>query len=258
MQPWAIPYEPTNLTPCFVLRSRREVNTVDATNSRLVNHWRTDAPQIQMDRQDLSGAIFHMDMNPTSSRLYREDLRQHQPFVLPVSSAPSASSAPSEKQEKQEKAVRINDQITKTLSTIQGIDNQYQASIKGLGYDAVRTGLISDASKALLASKVKQEDNYKLLLAQQKLSQTDSLSDNPYFDKYDVASDSRNIIRELRGAVSEDIYDRGIRESQQLLRREMDSRWTPAGYAQDKGLDSLSAYELMRPKFTNMTKTYKK
>jgi hypothetical protein len=249
MQPYRMPYEPSNLTPCFALRSRREVNTVDAANSRLVNHWQTDAPQIQVARRDLSGAIFYMDMNPTSSRLYREDLRQSQPYVIPGSASASAAASTQ---------VNINDKITQSLSTIQGIDTQYQTSIKGLGYDAVRNGLVSDASKALLASKVKEENNYKFLLAQQKLTQIDTLSDNPYFDKYDVASDSRNIIRELRGAVSEDIYDRGIRESQQLLRREMDSRWTPQGYAEDKGIDSLSAYELMRPKFTNMTKTYKK
>jgi hypothetical protein len=243
MQPYSIPYEPSNLTPCFALRSRREINTVDAANSRLVNHWQTDAPQIQVARQDLSGAIFHMDMNPTSSRLYRENLRQSQPFVIPGQSGPGQA-------EKAAQTVSLNDKITKSLSTIQGIDNQYQASM--------RNGLVSDASKALLAAKGKEEEGYKFLLAQQKLSQTDSLSDNPYFDKYDVASDSRNIIRELRGVVSEGIYDRGVRESQQLLRREMDSRWTPAGYAQDKGIDSLSAYELMRPKFTNMTKTYHK
>jgi hypothetical protein len=56
--------------------------------------------------------------------------------------------------------------------------------------------------------------------------------------------------------VSEDIRDRGVRESQLLLRREMDSRWVPQGYAQDKGLDSLSAFELMRPKITDMNKDY--
>jgi len=234
MLPTRLPYEPTNLTPCFILRSRREVNTVDAANSRMVNHWQTDDPQIQISRRDISGAIFYMDMNPTASRLYREDLRQSQPYVIP-----------SGESEQVRRTVDLNDKINKTLSTIQGLDNSYQASVKA-----------GNASSTLKGMRDQQNDQYQLLLAQQRYIQTDSMSDNPFFNKYDVASDSRNIVRELRAAVSEDVVDRGIRESQRLLQREMDSRWTPQGYAAEKGIDSLSAFELMRPKMNNMVKRY--
>jgi hypothetical protein len=82
------------------------------------------------------------------------------------------------------------------------------------------------------------------------------MAQNPYFAKYDVAGDSRNVVRELRGAVSEDIADRGIRESKKLLERNFDNRWMPQGDAQEKGLNSLEAYDLMRPKFTDMSKRY--
>lgn len=230
MYPTPLKYEPTNLTPCFILRSRREVNTMDSTNSRMVNHWQTDAPQIQISRRDVSGAIFYMDMNATPSRLYREDLRQSQPFVIP-----------SGESEQVRKTVAINDKINQSLSTIQGLDylmggKSETSTIKGM--------------------REKENDKYQLLLAEQKYIQTNSLSDNPYFNKYDVASDSRNIVRELRAAVSEDVVDRGIRESQRLLQREMESRWTPQGYAAEKGIDSLSAFELMRPKMNNMVKKY--
>jgi len=235
--PLYVPYEPTKIIPCFELRSRRELNTFDAVNTRLVNHWQTDAPQIQVARQDLSGAIFHMDMNPTPSRLYRENILQSQPFVVPSGSS-----------ETEKKTLKLGDQINKSLSTIQGLKYQYQTSLL--------QGNIGTISKNISTAITKQENEYKFLLAQQKSLQVDTLSDNPYFDKYDVASDSRNIVRELRGTVSEDIRDRGVRESQLLLRREMDSRWVPQGYAQDKGLDSLSAFELMRPKFTDMNKDY--
>ena len=85
----------------------------------------------------------------------------------------------------------------------------------------------------------------------------DTLSQNPYFEKYDVAGDSRNIVRELRGSVKEDIVDKGIRESQKLLRRELESRWMPARWAESAGLDNLSAYELMRPKFNEQARTYR-
>jgi len=40
--PLYVPYEPTKIIPCFELRSRRELNTFDAVNSRLVNHWQTE------------------------------------------------------------------------------------------------------------------------------------------------------------------------------------------------------------------------
>ena len=240
MYPTPLPYEPTNLTPCFVLRSRREANTMDSANSRMVNHWQTDDPQIQISRRDVSGAGLYMDMNPTASRLYREDLRQSQPFVIP-----------SGESEQVRKSVAINDKINKTLTTIQDLDNKYQASVKG----------VMPQNASLEASKIKemrdqQNDKYQLLLAEQRYIQTDSLSDTPYFNKYDVASDSRNIVRELRAAVSEDVVDRGVRESQRLLQREMDSRWTPQGFAAEKGIDSLSAFELMRPKMNNMVKRY--
>jgi hypothetical protein len=117
-------------------------------------------------------------------------------------------------------------------------------------------GKISPESSTIKSMLDAQNDQYKLLLAQQRYIQTDSLSDNPYFNKYDVASDSRNIIRELRAAVSEDVVDRGVHESQRLLQREMDNRWTPQGFAADKGIDSLSAFELMRPNMNNMGKRY--
>jgi hypothetical protein len=207
---------------------------MDSANSRMVNHWQTGGPQIQISRRDISGAEFYMDMNPTPSRLYREDLRQSQPYVIPSGNS-----------EQVRKTVDINDKISKTLSTIQGLDNQFQASVKG-----------SDSASTIRALREKENDKYQLLLAQQRYIQTDSLSDNPYFNKYDVASDSRNIVRELRAAVSEDVVDRGVRESQLLLQREMDSRWTPQGFAAEKGIDTLSAFELMRPKMNNMVKRY--
>ena len=247
--PLYVPYEPTKIIPCFELRSRRELTTFDAVNTRLVNHWQTDAPQIQVARRDLSGAIFYMDMHPTPSRLYREDIRQSQPFVVPSATSASASA-------KEKNTLKLGDQINKSLSTIQGLKYQYQSSIKDIPYSQLLQGNIGNVGKNISTAITKEENEYKFLLAQQKLLQVDTLSDNPYFDKYDVASDSRNIVRELRGTVSEDIRDRGVRESQLLLRREMDSRWVPQGYAQDKGLDSLSAFELMRPKITDMNKDY--
>jgi hypothetical protein len=101
-----------------------------------------------------------------------------------------------------------------------------------------------------------QQELYRVLLLRKKQSSIDSLTKNPYFEKYDVEGDTRNIIRELRSSVYEDITDRGTAESQKLLRRGMENRWVPARFAESQGLDSLSAYELMRPKFNKQEKTY--
>ena len=218
---------------------------MDSANSRMVNHWQNDDPQIQISRRDVSGAGLYMDMNPTSSRLYREDLRQSQPFVIP-----------SGESQQVRKTVEINDKITQSLSTLQHLDNKFQASVKDVAYSDLMAGKLPIEASTIKALRDKQNEKYQLLLAEQRYIQTDSLSDNPYFNKYDVASDSRNIVRELRAAVSEDVVDRGIRESKLLLQREMDSRWTPQGFAAEKGIDSLSAFELMRPKMNNMVKRY--
>ena len=55
--------------------------------------------------------------------------------------------------------------------------------------------------------------------------QTDTLTANPYFDKYDVSSDSRNIIRELRASVYEDMNTGYSIESEQLLQRNTSNHW---------------------------------
>jgi hypothetical protein len=203
------------------------MNTMDSANSRLTNHWQTDDPQVKIKKTDESGSKRHMDMNPTPSRLYREDLKQAQPFVIP-----------SAKSEQVQKTRDLNIKIKNTLSTIQGIDHSIA---EGANLQEVRK---------------EQTELYLMLLEQQKYIQSDSLSENPYFNKYDVASDSRNIVRELRAAVSEDVNDRGVSESHKLLQRELDSRWISQGYAAEKGIDSLSAFELMRPKMNNMDRRY--
>jgi hypothetical protein len=231
MQPFPIPFEPTNLTPCLTLRARKEANTKDSVNSRFVEHWQTDAPAVQYSRRDVSGAIFWLDMNATPSRLYREDLRQSQPFVVP-----SAGSS------EVKQTIQLNDKINQSLSTIQSYERNVRANPSNKEY------------KEILS---KEEEKYKLYLTEQKQISIDSLSENPYFNKYDVAGDSRNVIRELRGVVTEDVVDRGVRESQRLLRRELDNRWLPANYAKDAGIDQLSAFELMRPKMNNMGNMYK-
>jgi hypothetical protein len=207
---------PTNLMPSFVLRSRREQNTVDATNTRFVNYWQNDGPLLTTQ------VATAMDMNPTPSRLYRENLDRTQPYVPPSQTLDSIQALS-----------QLNTDIANTLNTIQRLK-------------------IQDQTPAVILQLKEQSILYNSLVIRKKNLSTDSLASNPYFDRYDAAGDSRNMIRELRGVVSEDVVDRGISESQKLLQRSLESRWTQA----DKDGKQESAFELLRPRFNQMDKVY--
>lgn len=49
--------------------------------------------------------------------------------------------------------------------------------------------------------------------------------ENPFFDRYDTTSDSRNMARELKASVYEDKKTGFINESEKLLERNFDNRW---------------------------------
>jgi hypothetical protein len=104
---------------------------------------------------------------------------------------------------------------------------------------------------------IELQSEYKALIQRLKQSDLDTLSQNPYFEKYDVASDSRNIVRELRGSVNEDIVNRGESESRRLLERTMQGRFNVALASQTPSQDPLFAYELMRPRVSDTTKVYR-
>ena len=71
------------------------------------------------------------------------------------------------------------------------------------------------------------------------------LGKNPYFDKYDVAYDGTNAVRELRAAVYEDKNMESLRESKRLLERNLDNRWLVDGEA--NRLAVLGRMEQLRP-----------
>jgi hypothetical protein len=87
---------------------------------------------------------------------------------------------------------------------------------------------------------------------------TDQLSDNPYFQKFDVTTDPFNVARELRATVYEDKVDRGLLESKRLLTRTYTTRYEPEDFAEKQNYNTLQAYEEMRPRMNNMQQTYRK
>jgi hypothetical protein len=86
----------------------------------------------------------------------------------------------------------------------------------------------------------------------------DGFTQNAYFEGYAPAFDPRNAIRELRSVVYEDRFDKGLKESKQLLARNFTNPWQPQSYIQEANLDTLNAYETLKPRFNNMEKTFRK
>jgi hypothetical protein len=81
---------------------------------------------------------------------------------------------------------------------------------------------------------------------------------NPFFDQYAPEYDPRNVIRELRGSVKDDKATRGEIESKRILSRGFSSRYVPEGFAEKEQLNSLDAFESLRPKLDDLTKEYRK
>ena len=218
MEPFRENSYPTNLMPSFILRSRREQNTTDATNTRFVNYWQNDGPQ----RTTLGATA--MDMNPTPSRLYRENLDRSPPYIPPSQTLDSIQALS-----------QLNTDIADTLNRIQKLQ------------------MINPQTPTVMLQLKEQSILYNSLVIRKKNLATDTLASNPYFEKYDAAGDSRNLIRELRGVVSEGVVDRGTAESQKLLQRSLESRWTTEEKVDQA---ALSAFELLRPRFNQMDKVY--
>jgi hypothetical protein len=80
---------------------------------------------------------------------------------------------------------------------------------------------------------------------------------NVFFDKYDVASDPRNVARELKGAVYETLEDRGIQESRRLLERTFQSRYTEREQIEKAVQERLAAGMNLLPAVNDMTKIYR-
>jgi hypothetical protein len=78
-----------------------------------------------------------------------------------------------------------------------------------------------------------------------------------FFDQYAPEYDPRNVVRELRGSVKENKAVRGEEESKRILSRGFSSRYVPEGFAEQQQLNSLQAFEQLRPKIDDVSKQYR-
>ncbi len=83
-----------------------------------------------------------------------------------------------------------------------------------------------------------------------------ALGNNPYFQKYDVSNDPRNVSRELRSAVFESTTDRGLKESNKMLERQFTAQYMPADRTQNNLETMLVARNQLIPEMDDYTKLY--
>lgn len=87
------------------------------------------------------------------------------------------------------------------------------------------------------------------------IKQDPGLIKNSYLQRLDPVNDGRNIPREMRSAVYEDNLDRQMDASKILAERQFSHRYLPEQQA--AAVQSIQAYELLRPKTDDYNKTYR-
>ena len=87
-------------------------------------------------------------------------------------------------------------------------------------------------------------------------SKSDALEKNPFFQKFDITQDPRNVARELQGAVYEYNPPRDQTVSQRLMSRNFDNRFEPAVQETKSFKAAIDIVSQFRPKLNDMKATY--
>jgi len=103
----------------------------------------------------------------------------------------------------------------------------------------------------------RKKDSKQYLQSRPMKAGQDSFSQNPYFDGYAPVFDPRNAIREVRSAIYEDRFEKGLKESKQLLARSFTTAWEPEDWVKKQNLNTLNAYENLKPQMNVMEKTFR-
>lgn len=85
-----------------------------------------------------------------------------------------------------------------------------------------------------------------------------ALTNNPYFQKYDVTQDPRNVARELRGAVYETPGDRGLMESKRMLERQFTAQYVPAEQTRQDTETIIAGRDRLMPEMDDFRRMYPK
>ncbi len=107
-----------------------------------------------------------------------------------------------------------------------------------------------------MAPQTARTDQRSFLQSQPFVPAEDQLARNPYFQKFDVVSDPRNVSRELKGAVFEVPGDRGMLESKRMLERQFTSAIVPGDLTKQDTETRLRARDQLMPQLDDMSKLY--
>jgi len=213
----------------FLLRTRIEGNTKDWINRKEFEHWQTDVPDFTYNFPKLVYAKGRMYENVNDRKVGY---------------------------------ARISDEENKKLSEQYGTSG---ASYRDPEFDRRPTNARENISQSIDIATGYKQPNYKITnipyedmasintrtdardyrQAQPFVAGGPDLGYNPYFDRYDPVSDSKNAVRELRSAVYEDKgASRGVNESRSMLRRQFENRWVNEELIDEDDMDTYLRYEI--------------
>jgi hypothetical protein len=89
------------------------------------------------------------------------------------------------------------------------------------------------------------------------VAEGNQLGNNPYFQKFDVATDPRNVARELRAAVYEYNPPRDQEVSNRLLARNFENRFVPESEVKVSYEKAIDMYSGLKPKLNDMKATFR-
>lgn len=214
----------------FLLRSRIETNTKDWVNAKQFEHWQTDVPDFTYNYPKLQYAKGRMyetiyDRPIGYSRMTDEEDRK-------LSKEIYGNSNISYKNPESDRRPTYNrEPIEQSIDIATGY-KQPNYKITNIPYDDMMP----------INTRTDSRD-YKQ--SQPYVAGGPDLAYNPYFDRYDPVSDSRNAVRELRSAVYEDKgTSRGVYESQDMLRRQYENRWLCEEMIDEDLMDTYLRYEI--------------
>lgn len=93
--------------------------------------------------------------------------------------------------------------------------------------------------------------------AQPFVASGNQLGNNPYFQKFDVATDPRNVARELRAAVYEYNPPRDQEVSNRLLARNFENRFVPESEVKVSYEKAIDIYAGLKPKLNDMKASFR-
>ena len=213
----------------FLLRTRIEGNTKDWINRKEFEHWQTDVPDFTYNYPKLVYAKGRMYENVNDREVGYARISDEENKKL--SEQYGTSGASYRDPESDRRPTKAREKIPQSIDIATGY-KQPNYKITNIPYEDMAT----------INTRTDARDYRQ---SQPFVAGGPDLGYNPYFDRYDPVSDSKNAVRELRSAVYEDKgTSRGVSESRLMLRRNFENRWVNEELIDEDKMDTYLRYEI--------------